>query len=122
MAKHDREKRDVVGRGLHAFKRGDLGPRAGQPVSDLRQAVAIALQEAGAAWDEPPVALHRNPARADARNARSRHRADPDVGTGKRPSSPAGSTRTALHAEAVHCGIAGRLRMSKTQLSEALGL
>src|ERR1700712_2690709 len=98
MAKPSKAQRDVVERVMHEFKDGDLETSRGTPVRSQRQAVAIALHEAGASRDESP-----------ARNRRSLKRSEAKA-----------ETRQTLYAEATKRGIAGRSRMTKAELARAL--
>src|ERR1700722_12082104 len=62
MAESERQKR-VTGRVMHEFKHGELksGPGGkGGPVKSRRQAIAIALEEAGASKNESDRGNQRN--------------------------------------------------------------
>jgi Family of unknown function (DUF6496) len=74
MAETTRQKR-ITGRVMHEFKHGELksGPGGkGGPVKSRRQAIAIALEEAGASKYE-----------SDRRNARNLHRTEKKEAEGK---------------------------------------
>ena len=47
-------KETTVGRVMHEYKHGELETGTGKPVKSRRQAVAIALHEAGASNQESP--------------------------------------------------------------------
>ena len=64
MAKQTPKQREIVGRVMHEFKRGDLESSSGQEVKNPRQAIAIALHEAGASRDKTPAGNRRNPGRS----------------------------------------------------------
>lgn len=102
MTKESRAQRETVGRVMHEWKEGDLRTSRGTPVTSQRQAVAIALYEAGASRDETPARNRRTLRRTKAREAK------------------AGESRAALYAEAQKRGIAGRSRMTKAELAQAL--
>ena len=59
MAK-EKAQRETVKRVLHEWKEGELETSRGTPVKSQRQAVAIALHEAGASRDETPAKNRRN--------------------------------------------------------------
>jgi hypothetical protein len=101
MAKQSKPQRETVGRVMHEFKEGELETSRGAKVRSPRQAIAIALHEAGASRDESPAENRRNLARTRAREGK-------------------GETRAALYAEATKRGIAGRSRMTKAELQSAL--
>ncbi len=73
MAKQSPSQRKSVGRVMHEFKHGELksGPRgrAGK-VKNPRQAIAIALSEAGASKNEGEAKNRRNLARTKSKEAR----------------------------------------------------
>lgn len=129
MAKKQSPKqREIVGRVMHEFKHGGLESSSGRKVKNPRQAIAIALHEAGASRDETPAGNRRNLARAQAKERKAE--AGRKGGAGKRASSArtgggrgAGGdqTRAALYGEAARRGIPGRSRMTKAQLAKALG-
>ena len=94
------EQKAVVGRVMHEFKHGGLRS-AGGKVRSPRQAIAIALSEAGASNRESPEQRERNLGRTRREEGRA--------------------TRAELYAEATRRGIAGRSRMNKGELEAALG-
>ncbi len=107
MAKETPAQQRTVGRVMHAFRQGELesGPegKAGQ-VTDARQAIAIALSEAGVSNRTPPARNRRDRASIKATDASS---------------APARS-RSQLHAEARKRGVPGRSTMSKAELERVL--
>ncbi len=158
-----------VARVMHEFKEGDLKRPDGETVTDRRQAVAIALSEAGLSWRDRArkagrtartvvgavaskagkAAGHagralRNGAARVAANVRGRFRSRPSDsatasvspprsnsasdGPVRKPASrgaSSGATRAAasradLYLRAQQRGIAGRSRMSKSELERAL--
>ena len=55
MAKETKAQRDVVERVMHEFKEGELERGHGGKVTDPKQAIAIALSEAGASSRQSPA-------------------------------------------------------------------
>ncbi len=102
MAKESKAQRETVKRVMEEWKDGKLETSRGTPVKSQRQAVAIALHEAGASRDETPEKNRQTLKRTKAREAK------------------AGETREALYAEATRRGIAGRSKMTKAELVRAL--
>lgn len=115
------KQREIVGRVMHAFKHGGLESSSGQKVENPRQAIAIALHEAGASRNETPARNRRNLARTEAKDRRAETGRKGRVGGEQAPSAGRGQTRAASYEEAAKRGVAGRSRMSKAQLAEALG-
>jgi hypothetical protein len=121
MPAQSKGQKKTVGRVMHEFKRGELDSGSGRKVRNPKQAIAIALSEAGASRS-----------RSGAQNAQSRRRAKANerVGqTGKArktasrtKSSARGSTRTRqeLYEAARRRGVPGRSRMNKAELERAL--
>ncbi len=60
MPKETKEQKDTVGRVMHEYKHGELETGTGKPVKSRRQAVAIALHEAGASNQESPEKNREN--------------------------------------------------------------
>ena len=94
----------TIARVMHEFKEGELERGDGEPVTDRRQAVAIALREAGASNQESP---------ADNRSTFRRTRA-------KERDTRSHATRAALYEEAKRRDIKGRSRMTRGELEQAL--
>lgn len=99
MAKQSKAQQDVVGRVMHEFKHGELEAQ-GRKVRNPRQAIAIALHEAGASRDQTPAEGERALARTRTRQG--------------------DATRAELYAEAQRRNVPGRSRMSKDELAKAL--
>ncbi|GJD50401.1 hypothetical protein OPKNFCMD_3140 [Methylobacterium crusticola] len=99
-----RAQKDTIGRVMHAFKHADLEGPGGTPVTNPRQAIAIALREAGASNRATP---EEN--RSAFRRTRRQERA-----------TRSGATKAALYAEAKRRNIPGRSRMSRGELEQAL--
>jgi len=121
---------------MHEYKEGELKTaRGARKVRNPKQAIAIALSEAGASNREDAATNARNQRRTKEKkrrgetyedeaeghrvtrktyaraNARS-HRTTANRGGGK--------TRSELYAEATRCHISGRSKMNKAQLERAL--
>lgn len=102
MPKETPEQQAIIGKVMHDYKEGDLKSSSGDKVKSRKQAIAIALHEAGASDQETPA---RN--RANLRRTRA-------------ATSDTGPTRRQLYAEAQRRGVQGRSRMTKAELSRAL--
>lgn len=63
MARQSKPQRETVGRVMHEFKHGALRSAQGAKVKNPRQAIAIALNEAGASRDNSAAENKRNLAR-----------------------------------------------------------
>lgn len=111
MAKGSDAQQETVERVMHEYKHGELKTSAGDRVKDHRQAVAIALSEAG---ESDRVAPAENRRRLAATKRRERA-----GGTG-RARAEGDPTKAELYAEAKKRNVAGRSRMSKAELERAL--
>lgn len=98
MARPTAPQKEVIDRVMHEFKDGELRDRAGQPVHNQRQAIAIALSESG-----------------------SSNRVSPERNQHALQHTLEGETRAGLLARAKEKNISGRARMTKAQLRDALG-
>jgi hypothetical protein len=151
MAESSRQKR-ITGRVLHEFKHGELkSGRSGKggKVKSRRQAIAIALQEAGASKYDSAKRNRRNLRRTEQKEARGRTaQQEREFGAyRKRESTKAmagrnarkqtarghraavararkadGYTRQELYEKAKRKKVEGRSKMSKRQLENALGI
>ena len=126
MAKQTPKQKEIVGRVMHEFKHGGLQSSSGRKVKNPRQAIAIALHEAGASRDETPAGNRRSLRRtvAKERGAEAGRKGGAGKAAGQtrnRIGERGGDTRAALYAEATERGIPGRSRMTKAQLARALG-
>jgi hypothetical protein len=114
--------RETVERVMHEFKHGELKTaRGAQKVKNPKQAIAIALHEAGASKFESPQENKRNLRRTKAKEARGETYRDEAEGRKSRAKSGDGKTRAELYGEAKRRNIAGRSTMNKRQLEHALG-
>ncbi len=67
MAKESKQQQETVARVMHEFKHGELESSQGGKVRSPKQAIAIALHEAGATNKESPQKNARNLARTKKR-------------------------------------------------------
>jgi Family of unknown function (DUF6496) len=116
MAKESPRQRKTVDRVMHEFKHGELksGPDGkGGKVKSRKQAVAIALNEAGASNEKSSAENKRSLAHTKAKEARGETAMQEKEG--KRA-----KTRTELEEMARHRDIKGRSKMTKPELERAL--
>ena len=110
------EQKETVERVMHEFKRGELRIRGNGPeVKNPKQAVAIALHEAGASRDESPKKNRENLRRTKAKERKGKTaqaRAEGKHGHGR--------TKAELYAEAKRRDIPDRSKMDKAELERAL--
>lgn len=115
----------TVERVMHEYKHGELKTaRGSRKVKDPKQAIAIALHEAGASKYESPKENASNLRHTKAKERRGETYRDAAEGKGNgkpRTTRPAGGkTRAELYDEAKRRDIPGRSKMSKQQLERAL--
>ena len=153
MAKSSPRQRRIEGRVMHEFKHGELrsGPRGkGGKVKSRRQAIAIALSEAGASKYQSEPENRRSRRKTERKEARGQtyqqeREGKSHVGArGKRESSRAmggknarrrtargtraarsrargsGPTKAELYRRAKRQGVGGRSKMTKQQLKNAV--
>ena len=116
MAKETPGQRKTVDRVMHEFEHGELksGPEGrGGKVKSRKQAVAIALSEAGASTRQTPKKHARNLRHTKVKEARG------DTAMQEKEGKRA-KTRTELEAMARHRAIPGRSKMTKAELERAL--
>src|SRR3954454_4427469 len=119
MAAHQsKAQKDTVERVMHEFKQGELRIRGSGPkVKNPKQAIAIALHEAGATNQESPKQKRANLRRTKAKERRGEMaQAEAEGGRGK----GGAPTKAQLMAEARRRGLPGRSTMSKAELERAL--
>jgi hypothetical protein len=117
MASHQSpEQKETVERVMHEFKHGELRIRGSGPkVKNPKQAIAIALHEAGASRDESPKKNRENLRRTKAKERKgetAKAKAEGKEGHGR--------TKAELYAEAKRRDIPGRSKMDKAELERAL--
>ncbi len=134
--RRSKEQKETVGRVMHEFKHGELRTRGDGPkVKNEKQAIAIALHEAGATNRESPKKNRSNLARTKAKEKQGRtaqaeregksaqDRTESKYGRGGKGGGQKGAhedTKDALYQEARRRGIAGRSHMSKAELERAV--
>jgi hypothetical protein len=124
MAKQSTPQRKTVGRVMHEWKHGELESSRAGKVKNRRQAVAIALSEAGASNQQSRGQNRRQYARTKTKERRGQTaqqqkegRSATRSGWGRRSDGP---TRAQLYQQAMRRKIPGRSRMSKAELRRAL--
>jgi hypothetical protein len=130
MAKQSKAQKETVERVMHEFKEGDLRIRGNGPkVKNPKQAIAIALHEAGASNQESPKKNRENLRETKAKERKGATAAgkgekksqSPRERLGKkRTGASSQHTRAELYREAKRRDIPGRSRMSKSELERAL--
>lgn len=110
MAKQSKAQKDTMERVLHEFKEGELESGSGRKVKSRKQAVAIALSEAGASNQQSPSENKRRLAQIKRRERSSGGNGDRD-----------GPTKAELYEKAKKQDVPGRSKMSKAQLEKAVG-
>jgi hypothetical protein len=121
MAKATRGQRKTVGRVMHEWKHGELESSRGGKVRSRRQAVAIALSEAGESRKQSGGQRRRQYSRTKSKERRGQTAMQQKEGrrsttrTGR-----SGQTRAQLYQKAAKRKIPGRSRMNKAQLQRAL--
>ena len=115
--------RKTVERVMHEFKHGELKTARGRrKVKNPRQAIAIALSEAGASKYDSPRERRHNLRRTKTKERRGE--TGQVAAEGRGPSSHGrsgdGKTRDELYREARRRDIPGRSKMNKQQLERAL--
>lgn len=137
MAKQGPAQRTTVGRVMHEFKHGELKRGRGGKVKNPKQAIAIALSEAGASKYQSPAKNRQRLAHTKAKERRGQTAQQEKEGrmgasrdrrratTSRRKTSTSsrrgnGPTRVELYQRARRKGIAGASRMRKAELERAL--
>jgi hypothetical protein len=102
MAKQSKAQKETVERVMHEFKKGELETGAGRKVKSRKQAIAIALSEAGSSNQQSPAENKKRLKQTKKREAK------------------AGRSRAELYEEAKKRDVPGRSRMTKDELARAL--
>ncbi len=113
MANQSKAQKETVERVMHEFKHGELETGTGAKVTNPKQAIAIALSEAGASNQQSP---EENKAKLRKTKAREQK-----LGTGKQRGEGNGRSKQELYLEARERDVPGRSKMNKTELEQALG-
>ena len=129
MAHTTPEQRKIMGRVMHEFEHGELysGPDGkGGRVTNRQQAIAIALEEAGASKYESEAENEKHLKETEHKQAKGETGQQEAEGRshvgaeGRRESSRKGPTYDELYERAKKADIPGRSKMSKQQLANAL--
>jgi len=121
-SQESKPQKETVGRVMHEFKHGELrSGGSGKKVKNPRQAIAIALSEAGASNQQSPKKNEQNFRRTKTKEARGETAQAETEGRPSRGSGARGApTRADLYREAREKGIAGRSKMSRSELERAV--
>ena len=122
-SKQSPAQKKTVERVMHEYKHGELRIRGNGPkVKNPRQAIAIALHEAGASNQESPKTNRQNLARTKSKERKGETAKAAAEGQGRRKSAAGGGreTKAALYQEAQKRDLPGRSKMSKEELARAL--
>jgi Family of unknown function (DUF6496) len=122
MAKQSKAQKDTIERVMHEFKQGELRIRGtGPKVKNPKQAIAIALREAGASNQESPKKNRENLKKTKERRGDTAEvRAEGTKMAHHRARGGDGTTKATLYEEAKRRHIPGRSKMSKSELERAL--
>ena len=123
MAKQSRPQKKTVGRVMHEWKHGELESSRGGKVKSRRQAIAIALSEAGASNQQSPRQNRRQRSRTKSKERRGQtamQRKEGRSAMTRRGRGSRGPTKAKLYQQAKRRKIPGRSRMNKAQLQRAL--
>jgi hypothetical protein len=138
MARHqDPEQQATVRRVMHEYKHGELNRSRGGKVRNRKQAIAIALSEAGASNRQSPQENRRRLRQSKQKERTGRTAQAEKEGQGRarrtlrqtkatvarrrrRTDGAAGRTRKQLYQEAAKRKIPGRSHMNKAELARAL--
>jgi hypothetical protein len=113
MPRQSKGQKETVERVMHEFKHGELETGTGKKVRNPKQAIAIALHEAGASKYESSEENKKNLKKTKAKERKGE--------TGKAGAGRGSSkTKAELYAAAKKRDIPGRSKMSKEQLERAL--
>ncbi len=116
MPKASESQKETVDRVMHEFKHGELESGqggAGGKVRSRKQAVAIALSEAGETNRQTPAQNRKSLRKTKAKEAHGDTAMQEKEGRGSK-------TRTELYEEAKKRNLKGRSTMSREQLQRAL--
>ena len=137
MAKQSKGQQETVERVMHEFKHGELESSRGGKVKSRKQAVAIALSEAGASKYDSEKEKKHNLARTKSKERKGEtamqekegkgamrklesHYESGGKSGGRKTSRAGGKTKSELYAEAKRRQVEGRSKMSKDELARAL--
>ena len=108
--KESPQQQEIVGRVMHEFKHGELRSGKAGKAKNPRQAIAIALSEAGVSNQQSPQQT----------SAATSPRGREGQGQTGRARAASGTTRAELYERAKREGVPGRSKMNKAELEKAL--
>ena len=114
------EQKETIHRVMHEFKHGELRIGGGKKVRNPKQAIAIALHEAGATNQESPAKNRENLRKTKAKERKGATAKPRERLGGSAARAGRLKTRAELYAEAKRRNLPGRSRMSKGDLERAL--
>ncbi len=123
MAGQSKAQKDTVKRVMHEFKHGELNQPGGRKVKNPKQAIAIALHEAGASNQESQEKNRQNLRKTKAKERKGetgKDAAEGRGGAGANGGSKGVKSKAELYDEAKKRDIPGRSKMDKAQLERAL--
>lgn len=129
MAQQSTEQKKTVSRVMHEYKHGELESSQGGKIKNRRQAVAVALSEAGASNEQSTGQNRRQYSRTKSKERRGqtaqqekegRHAMDRRSGARRSRGKGNQKTRADLYEEAKRRNVHGRSSMSKAELARAL--
>ena len=130
MAKETKAQKETISRVMHEYKHGELRINENGPkVKDRNQAVAIALEEAGATNQESPKKNRQHLSRTKKKEhrgetaeaeAEGKKAQDRTMSEATGSNADSGKTKSELYDEAKKRDIPGRSKMSKRELEKAL--
>jgi len=115
-AKQSQAQKETVSRVMHEFKHGELERGQGGKVRNPKQAIAIALSEAGASNQQSPNENREKLRQTKQKERKGRTAQAQKEGTG----GENGTTRAELYRRAQKAQIPGRSQMDKAELRRAL--
>lgn len=115
MASQTKAQTTTVKRVMHEFKHGELERRGGKTVKNPKQAIAIALSEAGASDRQSPEENRKSLKKTKAKERKG------ETARQQKEGRHAGEpTRASLYEQARKRDIPGRSKMSKDELARAV--
>ena len=120
MAKQSKPQKKTIERVMHEFKHGELKRKGGRKVKNPKQAIAIALSEAGASKNQSPDENRKALRKAKEKERKGETGQARAEGKWAQPSHSPEPSKTELYEKARERNIPGRSRMSKRELERAL--